>query len=53
MFITISRSEYGNRCDFKQIIVDYRENNCFNPTKIIVLSNVLTIQLVKITKNNI
>ena len=26
-------SEYGNGCDFRDEIIEYRGNNCFIPTK--------------------
>ena len=29
----IKRTEYGNGCDFKLEIVEFRGNNCFIPTK--------------------
>ena len=32
-FNKIKRSEYGNGCDFKHEIIEYRGNNCFIPTK--------------------
>ena len=37
----VNRSQYGNGCDFKHEIIEYRGNNCFIPTKGIVSSNVL------------
>ena len=33
IFNKINRSQYGNGCDFKHIIIEYRGNNCFIPTK--------------------
>ena len=32
-FNKIKRSPYGNGCDFKHEIIEYRGNNCFIPTK--------------------
>ena len=32
-FNLVNRSQYGNGCDFKQEIIEYRGNNCFIPTK--------------------
>ena len=32
-FNLVSRSQYGNGCDFKHEIIKYRGNNCFIPTK--------------------
>ena len=32
-FIKVNRSQYGNGCDFKHEIIEYRGNNCFTPTK--------------------
>ena len=32
-FIKVNRSQYGNGCSFDKIIVEYRGNNCFIPTK--------------------
>ena len=32
-FILVIRSQYGNGCDFKNEIIEYRGNNCFIPTK--------------------
>ena len=29
----VNRSQYGNGCDFKHEIIEYRGNNCFIPTK--------------------
>ena len=29
----INRSQYGNGCDFKHEIIEYRGNNCFIPTE--------------------
>ena len=29
----VNRSQYGNGCDFKYEIIEYRGNNCFAPTK--------------------
>ena len=31
--IKVNRSQYGNGCDFKHEINEYRGNNCFIPTK--------------------
>ena len=42
-FKKVNQSQYGNGCDFKQEIIEYRGNNCFIPTKSIVLLNVLII----------
>ena len=33
IFNKVKRSQYGNGCDFKQEIIEYRGNNCFIPTK--------------------
>ena len=33
IFDKVSRSQYGNGCDFKHEIIEYRGNNCFIPTK--------------------
>ena len=33
IFNKVNRSQYGNGCDFKQEIIEYRGNNCFIPTK--------------------
>ena len=30
----MNRSQYGNGCDFKHEIIEYRGNNCFIPTKV-------------------
>ena len=32
-FNKVKRSQYGNGCDFKHEIIEYRGNNCFIPTK--------------------
>ena len=32
-FNKVNRSQYGNGCDFKHEILEYRGNNCFIPTK--------------------
>ena len=32
-FKKVNRSQYGNGCSFDKIIVEYRDNNCFIPTK--------------------
>ena len=32
-FNKVNRSQYGNGCSFDKIIVEYRGNNCFIPTK--------------------
>ena len=32
-FKKVNRSHYGNGCDFKHEIIEYRGNNCFIPTK--------------------
>ena len=32
-FKKVNRSQYGNGCDFKHEIIEYRGNNCFIPTK--------------------
>ena len=32
-FNLVNRSQYGNGCDFKHEIIEYRSNNCFIPTK--------------------
>ena len=29
----VNRSQYGNGCDFKHEIIEYRGSNCFIPTK--------------------
>ena len=31
-FNKVNRSQYGNGCDLKQEIIEYRGNNCFMPT---------------------
>ena len=33
IFNKINRSQYGNGCSFDKIIIEYRGNNCFIPTK--------------------
>ena len=30
----VNRSQYGNSCDFKHEIIEYRGINCYNPTKV-------------------
>ena len=32
-FNLVSKSHYGNGCEFKHGIIEYRGNNCFVPTK--------------------
>ena len=32
-FNKVKRSQYGNGCDFKHEVIEYRGNNCFIPTK--------------------
>ena len=32
-FNKVNRSQYGNGCDFKHEIIEYRGNKCFIPTK--------------------
>ena len=32
-FNKVNRSQYGNICDFKHEIIEYRGNNCFIPSK--------------------
>ena len=32
-FNKVKRSQYGNGCDFKHEIIEYRGNNCYIPTK--------------------
>ena len=32
-FKKVNRSHYGNGCSFDNIIIEYRSNNCFIPTK--------------------
>ena len=32
-FNKVNRSQYGNGCSFDKLIVEYRGNNCFIPTK--------------------
>ena len=32
-FNKVNRSQYGNGCDFKHEIIEYRGRNCFIPTK--------------------
>ena len=32
-FNKVNRSQYGNGCNFDEIIIEYRGNNCFIPTK--------------------
>ena len=32
-FNEVNRSQYGNGCSFDKIIIEYRGNNCFIPTK--------------------
>ena len=54
-FKKVNRSQYGNGCDFKHEIIEYRGNICFVPTKgyCFFLLSVLIFQQVKITNNNI
>ena len=33
IFKKVNRSHYGNGCDFKHEIIEYRSHNCFIPTK--------------------
>ena len=33
IFNKIKRSQYGNGCSFDKIIIEYRGNNCYKPTK--------------------
>ena len=33
IFNKVNRSQYGNGCDFKHEIIEYRGNNCFIPSK--------------------
>ena len=33
-FFLLNRSQYGNGCDFKHEIIEYRGKNCFIPKKI-------------------
>ena len=33
-FKKVNRNQYGNGCDFKHEIFDYRGKNCFIPTKV-------------------
>ena len=33
IFNKVNRSQYGNGCSFDKIIIEYRGNNCFIPTK--------------------
>ena len=40
-FNKMKRSEYGNGCDFKHEIIEYKGNNCLYQQKNIVLLNVL------------
>ena len=35
-FSRVSRSQYGNGCDFTQEIIEYHGHNCFIPTKTIL-----------------
>ena len=39
--IRVNGSQFGNGCDFKNEVIEYRVNNCYIPPKIFVLSNVL------------
>ena len=32
-FIKVNRSQFGNGCSFDKIIIEYRSNNCYIPTK--------------------
>ena len=32
-FNKVKRSQYGNSCSFDKIIIEYRGNNCYKPTK--------------------
>ena len=32
-FNSVNRSHYGNGCDFKHEVIEYRSNHCFIPTK--------------------
>ena len=32
-FNLVSRSQYGNGCDFKHEVIEYQGNKCFIPTK--------------------
>ena len=48
-----NRSQYGIGCDFKHENIEYPGSNCFIPTKVILLLNVLISQLVTITNNNV
>ena len=32
-FNKVKRSQYGNGCDFKHEIIEYRGKNCYIPTK--------------------
>ena len=32
-FNKVNRSQYGNGCGFDKIIIEYKGNNCFIPTK--------------------
>ena len=32
-FNKVNRSQYGNGCSFDKIIIEYRGNNCFIPTR--------------------
>ena len=36
-FNKVNRSQYGNGCDFKHEITEYRSNKCFIPTKVYCL----------------
>ena len=33
-FNKVNRSQYGNSCDLKHEIIEYRGKNCFMPTKV-------------------
>ena len=35
-FNKVNRPQYGNGCYFKHEIIEYRGNNCFIPTKLIL-----------------
>ena len=44
-FNKVNRSQYGNGCSFDKIIIDYRGNNCYIPTKgycFVKCNNILT-----------
>ena len=52
-FKKVNRSQYGNGCDFKHEIIEYRGNNCFIPTKGYCFVKSINFLQVKIMKNNI